>query len=114
MMPSASAGSGTGSRRRRRGDGDVTVAGTTGTVKLEGLEFDGTSLWRLDLGRNIREGAHYTQFIVYDLDGDGRILQMRVKDPAGPWKVSPEDDRVMVRREPEKARHGCVTTVYTR
>jgi rhamnogalacturonan endolyase len=50
---------------------DNSNAGTTGTVKLEGLEFDGTSLWRLDLGRNIREGAHYTQFVVYDMDGDG-------------------------------------------
>ena len=29
-------------------------------------------LWRIDLGRNIRSGAHYTQFMVYDLDGDGR------------------------------------------
>ena len=29
-------------------------------------------LWRIDLGRNIRSGAHYTPFIVYDLDGDGR------------------------------------------
>ncbi|HMP06014.1 MAG TPA: hypothetical protein PJ982_06670, partial [Lacipirellulaceae bacterium] len=31
-----------------------------------------TLLWRINLGRNIREGAHYTQFMVYDLDGDGR------------------------------------------
>lgn len=29
-------------------------------------------LWRIDLGRNIRAGAHYTQFMVYDLDGDGK------------------------------------------
>ena len=29
-------------------------------------------LWRIDLGRNIRSGAHYTQFMAYDLDGDGR------------------------------------------
>jgi hypothetical protein len=29
-------------------------------------------LWRIDLGRNIRAGAHYTQFQVYDLDGDGK------------------------------------------
>jgi len=29
-------------------------------------------LWRIDLGINIREGEHYTQFMVYDLDGDGR------------------------------------------
>lgn len=26
----------------------------------------------IDLGRNIRAGAHYTQFMVYDLDGDGK------------------------------------------
>lgn len=29
-------------------------------------------LWRIDLGKNIRAGAHYTQFLVYDFDGDGR------------------------------------------
>ena len=29
-------------------------------------------LWRIDLGVNIRAGAHYTQFMVYDFDGDGR------------------------------------------
>ena len=34
--------------------------------------MDGTLLWRIDLGRNIRAGAHYTQFMVYDLDGDGK------------------------------------------
>lgn len=39
---------------------------------LEGYKLDGTLLWRINLGNNIREGAHYTQFMVYDLDGDGR------------------------------------------
>ena len=39
---------------------------------LDAYKLDGTRLWRIDLGRNIRGGAHYTQFIVYDLDGDGR------------------------------------------
>jgi hypothetical protein len=34
-----------------------------------------------------------------DVDGDGRILDLRVQDPRGPWKASPEDPRVMVRRE---------------
>ncbi len=34
--------------------------------------MDGTFLWRIDLGRNIRAGAHYTQYIVYDFDGDGK------------------------------------------
>jgi len=50
---------------------DNSQAGVTGTTKLDGYELDGTRLWRIELGRNIREGAHYTQFIVYDLDGDG-------------------------------------------
>lgn len=35
-----------------------------------------------------------------DMDGDGRILTMRVRDPNGPWKVSDRDLRLMVRREP--------------
>ncbi len=51
---------------------DNSNAGTTNTVKLEGVKLDGTRLWLIDLGRNIREGAHYTQFLVYDLDGDGK------------------------------------------
>lgn len=29
-------------------------------------------LWRVNLGKNIRAGAHYTQFLVYDFDGDGK------------------------------------------
>ena len=33
-------------------------------------------LWRINLGRNIRAGAHYTQFMVYDFDGDGRAEMM--------------------------------------
>lgn len=51
---------------------DNSRGGVTGQTKLEAYRLDGTFLWRIDLGRNIREGAHYTQFIVYDLDGDGR------------------------------------------
>jgi rhamnogalacturonan endolyase len=50
---------------------DNSQAGYTGTTKLDAYELDGTRLWRIELGKNIREGAHYTQFIVYDLDGDG-------------------------------------------
>ena len=37
---------------------------------------DSELLWRIDLGRNIRSGAHYTQFMVYDFDGDGRAEMM--------------------------------------
>jgi len=51
---------------------DNSNSGYTGEVYLDGLRTDGTRLWRINLGRNIRAGAHYTQFIAYDLDGDGR------------------------------------------
>jgi rhamnogalacturonan endolyase len=51
---------------------DNSQAGITDPPILEAYKLDGTLLWRVNLGRNIREGAHYTQFMVYDLDGDGR------------------------------------------
>ena len=35
-----------------------------------------------------------------DMDGDGRILMMRVPDPNGPWKASPREPRILVRRDP--------------
>jgi rhamnogalacturonan endolyase len=46
--------------------------GITGPVILDAYKLDGTRLWRINLGKNIRAGAHYTQFMAYDLDGDGR------------------------------------------
>ncbi len=46
--------------------------GFTGPTLFDCYRLDGTLLWRIDLGRNIRSGAHYVPFIVYDLDGDGR------------------------------------------
>lgn len=51
---------------------DNSQSGFTGQTKLEAYTLSSDFLWRIDLGPNIREGAHYTQFIVYDLDGDGR------------------------------------------
>jgi rhamnogalacturonan endolyase len=51
---------------------DNAHPGITGTPILDAYEFDGRHLWRIDLGVNIREGQHYTQFMVYDLDGDGK------------------------------------------
>jgi rhamnogalacturonan endolyase len=51
---------------------DNSQAGYTGEVFLDAYELDGTRLWRIGLGRNIRAGAHYTQFLVYDFDGDGK------------------------------------------
>ena len=51
---------------------DNSQSGTTTEPILQAYRLDGTFLWQINLGRNIREGAHYTQFMVYDLDGDGR------------------------------------------
>jgi rhamnogalacturonan endolyase len=46
--------------------------GYTGNVYIDAYTLEGEMLWRIDLGKNIRAGAHYTQFIVYDLDLDGK------------------------------------------
>lgn len=51
---------------------DNSQSGATGETKLEAYKLDGTFMWRINLGRNIREGAHYTPFLVYDFDSDGR------------------------------------------
>ncbi len=51
---------------------DNSQSGLTGETLLQAYRLDGTLLWTINLGKNIREGAHYTQFMVIDLDGDGR------------------------------------------
>ena len=61
---------------------DNSQSGHTGNVYLDALKMDGTQLWRIDLGRNIRAGAHYTQFMVYDLDSDGKA-EIAVKTADG-------------------------------
>ncbi len=85
---------------------DNSFPGITGTPIFDAYEFDGTHLWRIDLGINIRDGQHYTQFMVYDLDGDGsaemacktadgtkdgtgKIIGDKDKD----WRIHSEGDR---------------------
>ncbi|QAY68589.1 rhamnogalacturonan lyase [Paenibacillus protaetiae] len=51
---------------------DNSQDGYTGNVYIDAYKLDGTRLWRIDMGKNIRAGAHYTQMMVYDLDGDGK------------------------------------------
>ncbi len=51
---------------------DNSQRGTTTEPILQAYGLDGKLLWTINLGKNIREGAHYTQFMVYDLDADGR------------------------------------------
>jgi rhamnogalacturonan endolyase len=50
---------------------DTPSPGISGIPIFQAYKMDGTLLWQINLGKNIREGAHYTQFMVYDLDGDG-------------------------------------------
>ena len=55
--------------------------GYTGNVYIDCYKLNGKKLWRIDMGRNIRAGAHYTQFMVYDLDADGKAeIVMKTAD----------------------------------
>jgi len=60
---------------------DNAHEGYTNQQILDAYQLDGTHLWRIELGRNVRAGAHYTQFLVYDFDGDGKAeLAVRTAD----------------------------------
>lgn len=60
---------------------DNAHSGYTGEVFIDAYKLNGTRLWRISLGKNIRAGAHYTQFMVYDLDGDGKAeVAMKTAD----------------------------------
>lgn len=61
---------------------DNAQSGCTGRVYLDAYTLSGKRLWRVDLGPNIRAGAHYTQFVVYDFDGDGKA-EVAVKTAPG-------------------------------
>ncbi|MEU8658474.1 rhamnogalacturonan lyase [Actinoplanes philippinensis] len=60
---------------------DNSQSGYTGPVYIDAYKLNGTRLWRINLGRNIRAGAHYTQFQVFDYDGDGKAeVAMKTAD----------------------------------
>jgi rhamnogalacturonan endolyase len=61
---------------------DNAQRGITDPVLLDAYTLDGDHLWRIDLGPNIRAGAHYTQFMVYDFDGNGHA-ELMVKTAPG-------------------------------
>lgn len=61
---------------------DNSQSGYTGNVYLDAYELNGTRLWRIDLGVNIRAGAHYTQMLVGDYDLDGKA-ELAVKTAPG-------------------------------
>lgn len=61
---------------------DNSHSGFTGNTLFDCYRLDGTRLWRIDMGPNIRSGAHYVPFVVYDFDGDGRA-ELMVKTADG-------------------------------
>ena len=91
---------------------DVSHRGYTGRCYIDCYKFDGRLLWRLDMGPNIRAGAHYTQFMVYDFDGDGKA-EMSVKTAPGTcMTVFNGDGSVKTRKYitiPEKDRNAGIT-----
>lgn len=75
---------------------DSASKGLTGPTIIDCYKLDGTRLWRIDLGHNIRSGNHYTQFMVYDFDGDGSAEMIcktapGTKDGKGNWVLMPGD-----------------------
>lgn len=47
-----------------------------------------------------------------DIDGDGLIVQMRIEDPNGEWRVSDDDPRLMVQRQPGEVNNGPYYRLY--
>jgi rhamnogalacturonan endolyase len=82
---------------------DNASAGYSGNAILDAYKLDGSRMWRIDLGRNIRAGAHYTQFMVHDLDGDGKAeIAMKTADGTvdGVGNVIGDRDADWVSRSP--------------
>lgn len=60
---------------------DNSQSGATGDTLIDAYTLEGNLMWRINLGPNIRSGAHYTQFIAYDFDQDGRAeIAMKTAD----------------------------------
>lgn len=89
---------------------DNSHSGLTDPCLLDAYKLDGTHLWRINLGRNIRDGEHYTQFMVYDLDGDGRAelacktadgtvdgAGKTIGDADNDWRTTDEESRAFGR-----------------
>lgn len=90
-------------------DADVTTAVDTRTFYIcPRLNPDGAELALADKPRVIRSSTRPYPYdedpieglIEEDMDGDGRVLAMRIVDPNGPWRVHPNEPRLMVQRDP--------------
>ena len=85
---------------------DNSHRGLTDDPIFQAYELSGELLWEINLGKNIREGAHYTQFLVYDFDSDGKAemvcktadgttdaLGNVIGDPEADWRDTDEKSR---------------------
>lgn len=105
---------------------DNAFAGYTGPTLIDAYTLDGRRLWRIDLGRNIRAGAHYTQMAVQDFDGDGRAelalktadgtvdgIGVMLGDPAADWRENggeiPSRDRTGAERKADGSLAASLT-----
>lgn len=88
---------------------DNSQGGVTDNVFIDCYKLDGTKLWRIDLGRNIRAGAHYTQFMVYDFDGDGKA-EMICK--TGPGSIDGQNNYVNSAATDESIKAVSGTALY--
>jgi len=93
-------------------DADVTRAVDTRTFYIcPRVNPDGAELALADVPRVIRSSTRPFPYDEEplpgheskDIDGDGRILMMRVIDPNGQWKTHPDEPRLMVRRDPTES-----------
>ncbi len=77
---------------------DNSQKGYTGDCIIDCYTLEGRLLWRLDMGPNIRAGAHYTQFMVYDFNMDGRAEMALKTAPGTKMTVFAEDGSVASER----------------
>lgn len=91
---------------------DSASGGYTGNVYIDAYELDennGGYLWRIDMGKNIRAGAHYTQFMVYDFDCDGKS---EIAMKTAPGTIDGTGHYVTEVGDTEEIRNADNTAVY--
>ena len=90
---------------------DNSHTGITDPPIFQAYTLEGKFLWQISLGKNIREGAHYTQFMVYDLDGDG-IAELACKTADGTTdsqgNVVGDASKDWVERDPKSLVYGKI------
>lgn len=94
---------------------DNSEGGITGNVYIDCYKLNGQKLWRIDLGQNIRAGEHYTQYMVYDFDQDGKAELIcktapGTKDGNGKNVIMNNDDPNADYRKTYSGKTGIVIT----